>query len=135
MLNHRPLHEPAHVPDGERDVRLGMDQVAQAPNHSPVMGWIDLLRCALPTQLELLLHRGVGRIAACHATKLEDALGIVGLLEGDPAGILAHFNAEVEVEEAEVTHVKCLLHLCLEHLHLLLFSASDDEIVDVDADR
>jgi len=25
---------------------------------------------------------------------------------------------------------KCLLHLHLEHLHLLLFSAGDDEVVD-----
>jgi hypothetical protein len=98
------------------------------------MGWIDL-RCALPTQLELLLHRGVGRIAACHAAELEDALGIVGLAEGDPAGVLALFDAEVEAEEAEVADVERLLHLCLEHLHLLLFSTGDDEVVDVDADQ
>ena len=134
MLHHRPLHELAHVPDGERDVRPGMDQLAQAPDQPPVMGWIDLLRRALPTQLELLLHWGVGRIAACHATELEDALGIVGLAEGDPSGILAHFDAELEVEEAEVAHVECLLHLRLEHLHLLLFSADDDKVVDVDVD-
>ena len=58
----------------------------------------------------------------------------MGLVEGDPSGILAHFNAEVEAEEAKVAHVERLLHLCLEHLHLLLFSASDDEVIDVDAD-
>jgi hypothetical protein len=98
------------------------------------MGWIDLLRHALQTQLELLLHRGVGQIAACHAAELEDVLGVVGLAEGDPAGVLAHCDTEVEAEEAEVAHVKRLLHLRLEHLHLLLFSADDDEVVDVDAD-
>ena len=64
------------------------------------MSWIDLLRRALPTQLELLLHRGVGQIAAYHAAELEDALGVVGLAEGDPVGVLAHFDAEVEAEEA-----------------------------------
>jgi hypothetical protein len=86
-----------------------MDQVAQAPDQLSVMGWIDLLRHALPTQLEFLPHRGVGRIAACHATELEDALGIVGLAESDPAGVLAHFDTQVEAEEAEVTHVERLL--------------------------
>ena len=103
MLHHGPLHEPAHIPDGEHKVRPGMDQLAQAPDQPPVMGWIDLLRRALSTQLKLLLHRGVGRIIACHATELEDALGIVGLAEGDPGGVLVHFDAEVEAEEAEVT--------------------------------
>jgi len=102
QMLHRPLHEPAHVPDGEHDVWPGVDQVAQAPDQPPVMGWIDLLRRALLTQLELLLHRGVGRIAACHAAELEDALGVVGLAEGDHTGVLAHFDTEVEAEEAEV---------------------------------
>ena len=90
---------------------------------------------ALPTQLVLLLHRGVGRIAACHAAELEDALGIVGLTEGDPGGVLAHFDVEVEAEEAKVAYVERLLHLRLEHLHLLLFSAGDDEVIDVDANQ
>ena len=75
----------------------------------------------------------MGRIAACHAAELEDTLGVVGLVEGDPGGILTHFDAEVEAEEVDIAHVECLLHPCLEHLHLLLFSAGDDEIVDVDA--
>ena len=54
------------------------------------------------------------------------------LAKGDPASVLAHFDVEVEAEESEVAHVKCLLHLRLEHLHLLLFSAGDDEVIDVD---
>jgi len=44
----------------------------------------------------------VGQIAACHAAELEDALGVVGLAEGDPAGVLAYFDAEVQAEEVEV---------------------------------
>ena len=39
-------------------------------------------------------------LQACHAAELEDALGIVGLAEGDFDGVLAHFDAEVEAEEA-----------------------------------
>ena len=61
-------------------------------------------------------------------------LFVVGLVEGDSTGVLAHFDAEVETKEAEVAHVERLLHLCLEHLHLLLFNASDAEVVIVDAD-
>jgi hypothetical protein len=68
------------------------------------------------------------------AAELEDALGVVGLAEGDPACVLAYFDTEVEAEEAEVIHVEHLLHLRLEHLHLL-FSIGDDEVVDVDADQ
>ena len=77
----------------------------------------------------------MGQIASRHAAELKDALGVVGLAEGDPGGVLAHFNAEVEAEEAKVIHVEHLLHLCLEHLHLLLFSIGDDEIIDVDTDQ
>ena len=54
------------------------------------------------------------------------------LAEGDVTGVLAHFDAEVEVEEAEVAHV---LHLRLECLHSISFSAGDDEVIDVDADE
>jgi hypothetical protein len=68
---------------------------------------------------EPFLHRGVSSVVASHAAKLEDALGVVSLTEGDAAGILAHFDAEIETEEAEVTHVEHLLHLRLERLHLL----------------
>ena len=57
------------------------------------------------------------------------------LVEGDLASVLAHFDTKVEAEEAEVAHVECLLHLRLEHLHLLFFSDDDDEVVDVDANQ
>lgn len=57
------------------------------------------------------------------------------LTEGDAAGVLAHFDAEVQAEEAKVAHVKRLLHLRLERLHLCFISAGDDEAVDVDADQ
>jgi hypothetical protein len=57
------------------------------------------------------------------------------LAEGDPAGVLAHFDTKVEVEEAKAAHVKRLLHLRLECLHLLLFSAGDDEVINVDANQ
>ena len=83
---------------------------------------------ARSTQLELLLHRRVRRIV------VEDALGVVGLAKGGPTDVLAHFDVKVAAEEVEVAHVECLLHLRLEHLHLLLFNASDDE-VDVDVEQ
>jgi hypothetical protein len=67
------------------------------------------------------------------AAELEDALGVVGLAEGDPACFLAYFDTEVEAKEAEVVHVEHL-NLRLEHLHLL-FSVGDDEVVDVDTDQ
>lgn len=47
----------------------------------------------------------------------------------------AAWGTTVDAEEPQVTHVKHLLHLCLEGLQLLLFSASDDQVVDVDADE
>ena len=49
----------------------------------------------------------------------------MGSAKGDP----------VEAEEADVAHVEHLLHLCLEHLHLLLVGAGDDKVVDIDADQ
>jgi hypothetical protein len=45
-----------------------------------------------------------------------------------------HCDTEVEAEEAKDAHVEHLLHLRLERLHLLLLSAGDDEVVNVDAD-
>jgi hypothetical protein len=64
-----------------------------------------------------------------------DRLGIVSMTEGDATGILVHFDAEVEAEEAEVAHVELLLHLCLELHHLSFLSAGDDQVIDVDADE
>ena len=47
----------------------------------------------------------------------------------------AAWGTTVDAEVPQVTHVKHLLHLCLEGLHLLLFRAGDDQVVDVDADE
>jgi hypothetical protein len=46
-----------------------------------------------------------------------------------------HLDAEVEAEEAEVSHIEGLLHLSLERLHFSLFRAGDDQVLDVDADE
>jgi hypothetical protein len=46
-----------------------------------------------------------------------------------------HLNAEVEAEEAEVTHVEDPLHLCLECLHFSILRVGDDQVVDVDVDE
>jgi hypothetical protein len=59
----------------------------------------------------------------------------VRLAEGDATGILAHLNAKVEAEEAEVAHVKDLLHFRLERLHFTFLCAGDDEVIDVDTDE
>jgi hypothetical protein len=77
----------------------------------------------------------MGRVAASHSPELQNPLGIVSLLKSDSGGVLMHLNAKVEAEEAEVAHVKGLLHLSLERLHFSLFYASDDQVIDVDADE
>ena len=58
----------------------------------------------------------------------------MGLPKCDPGGVLVHLDAKIEAEEAEITHVESLLHLCLERLQLSS-GAGDDQIVDVDADK
>jgi hypothetical protein len=55
------------------------------------------------------------------------------LTESGATIILVDFDAEEEIEEAEVTHLEGPLHLRLEGLHLRFFRVGDDEIVDVDA--
>ena len=60
MLHRGPLHEQAHVPDDEREIQPGMDLVVQAPDQSLVVCGVDLLRRAVLTKLEPLLHWGVG---------------------------------------------------------------------------
>lgn len=55
------------------------------------------------------------------------------LTECDAAGILAHLDDEVEVEEPQVAHVERRPHLHLESLHLL--RTGGDQVVDVDTDE
>jgi hypothetical protein len=77
----------------------------------------------------------MGRVATSHSTELQNPLGVVSLPKSDSNGVLMHLDTEVEAEEAEGAHVKGLLHLSLERLHFLLFYASDDQVIDVDADE
>ena len=112
-----------------------MCKVAQAPNETPLVSGVDRSSRAVLPESKTLLHGSVGRIAAIHAPQLEDPLGVVGLLQSDPGGILVHLDTEVEVECAEVTHVEGLLHLSLERLHFIFPGAGDYQIVDVDADK
>jgi hypothetical protein len=60
-------------------------------------------------------------------------LGIVSLAESDAAVILMDLDADVETEKTDVTHLKSGLHLRHESLHLCLFCANDDDVVDIDA--
>ena len=46
-----------------------------------------------------------------------------------------NLDAEVEAEEAQVTHLEDGLHLCLECLHLVFLSAGDHQITNVDANE
>ena len=57
------------------------------------------------------------------------------LAKRDAAGVLVHFDAEVEAQQPEVAHVEPLLHGRLELLHLPCIWAGDDEVVDVDPDQ
>jgi hypothetical protein len=94
----------------------------------------QLLRLALPAESQLL-HWCGGWIAVRHLSQLENALGVVCLAEGDALSILAHLDAEVEAEEAEVAHVELLIHRGLEALHFSWIGAGDDEVVNVYADQ
>jgi hypothetical protein len=68
VLHRRLLHELAHIPDSERQVRSGMNQVAQATDKMSVLHHINLLCLAIVAQLQPLLHRSVDRAAATHAS-------------------------------------------------------------------
>lgn len=46
-----------------------------------------------------------------------------------------NLDAEVEAEEAQVTHLEDDLHLRLECLHLIFLSAGDHQIANVDANE
>ena len=65
----------------------------EATDEQPVVRGGDL-RGAVTVEPELLLHRGVRWVTTSHAAELEDVLGVVGLTEGDAAGILVHLDAE-----------------------------------------
>jgi len=58
VLRRWPLHEPAHVPDGERQVRPGVHQVAQAVDNAPVLCGINLFCRAVVAQLQLPINVG-----------------------------------------------------------------------------
>jgi len=90
--------------------------------------WSPPLHRVVTAEPELLLHQCVSWVAASHLTELEDALGVVSLTEGDAVGNLAHLDAKVEAKKAEVAHIKLLLHLRLELLHLFLLGAGDDQV-------
>jgi hypothetical protein len=77
----------------------------------------------------------MGMVAANLSPELQNPLGVVSLPKSDSGGVLMHLDAEVEAEEAEVSHVDGLLHLSLECLYFSLFRASDDQVIDIDADQ
>jgi hypothetical protein len=60
-------------------------------------------------------------------------LGVESLTKSDAIVILVDFDAEVEAEEAQITHLEGGLHLGLVGLHLCFFRTGDDEVIDVDA--
>jgi hypothetical protein len=53
--------------DGERQVQLGMNQVAQATDETLVLHRVNLLCLTVVAQLQPVLHWSVGRDAAAHA--------------------------------------------------------------------
>jgi hypothetical protein len=57
VLRCRSLHEPTNVADGECQVRSCVGKVAKAPHKTSVLRSVHLLRRAVTTQLQSLLHR------------------------------------------------------------------------------
>jgi hypothetical protein len=57
VLHCRSLHEPTNVADRECQVRPCVDEVVKAPHKTPVLRSVHLLRRAIMTQLQSLLHR------------------------------------------------------------------------------
>jgi len=50
----------------------------------------------------------------------------------DPGRPLAHLDAQVVRQCAQVAHLESFLHVFLERLELRVVAAGDDEIIDVD---
>jgi hypothetical protein len=63
VLRCRSLHEPTNVADGECQVWPCVSEVAKAPHKSSVLRSVHLLRRAVTTQLQFLLHRSESWVA------------------------------------------------------------------------
>jgi hypothetical protein len=63
MLRRRSLQEPTNVADGVCQVRPCVDELAKAPHKTLVLCSIHLLRRAVATQLQPLLHRSESWVA------------------------------------------------------------------------
>jgi hypothetical protein len=50
-------------------------------------------------------------------------------------GVLAQFDAQIEVQQTEIAHPKTIHHLLLETSYLLHVRASHDRIVDIDSEE
>jgi hypothetical protein len=132
MLRCRSLHEPTNVADGECQVRPCVGKVAKAPHKTLVLCSVHLLRHAVVTQLQSLLHRSESWVAVGEPSQLNDALGVGGLSKRDPGVALVHLDPQVEGEKPQVTHLGGGLHLFLERCYLRILGAGDHQVVDVD---
>jgi hypothetical protein len=68
MLHRQLLYELADIPDSERHIWPGMNQVVQATDNTSVLRHINLLCLAVAAQLQSLLHQSVGRVASIHSS-------------------------------------------------------------------
>lgn len=73
VLHGLSLHEPAHIPDAEHQVRPGVKQVAKATNDVSVLCCVHYLRRAVAAQLQSFFHRSVGGVVAIHPSQLNNA--------------------------------------------------------------
>jgi urease accessory protein UreE len=111
---------------------MSIHQISQAPNDALICCSIHQRLRALLAQLQAGLHGYMTRIASCHVTPLQN-LHLVGTLtKRNTTRALLHFNAEVVVKQAEVTHFERGRHLLLERPDVVAVRASDDEVIDVD---
>jgi hypothetical protein len=132
VLRCRSLHEPTNVADGECQVRPCVGEVAKTPHKTPVLRSVHLLRRAIATQLQSLLHQSESWVAVGEPSQLNDALGAAGLSKRDPKVTLVHLDPQVEEEKPQVTHLEGGLYLFLEQCHLRILGAGDHQVVDID---
>jgi hypothetical protein len=98
VLRRRSLQEQTNVADGVCQIRSCVDEVAKAPHNTPVLSSVHLLRRAITTQLQPLLHRSESWVASSEPNQLNNVLGIGGLTKCDPRVTLVHLNPQVEGE-------------------------------------
>jgi hypothetical protein len=89
------LQEPTNVADEVCQVRSCVDEVAKAPHKTSKLCSVHLLRRAVATQLQPLLHRSESWVAIGEPSQLNNVLGVGRLTKCDPRDTLVHLNPQI----------------------------------------